>query len=83
MGSFTQRLMGHAKIVGTANQVHAGVQRLEARSRVPTFAGQASQSFSEGRIQPFNKCCIEDASPAGELEQLLRLSKQSMSQSFA
>ena len=68
---FTQFLMGNTEIVGTANQVHARVQRVQARSGVPTFAGQACQSFAEGGIQAFDKRRIEHLSPTGKLEQLL------------
>jgi len=38
---FTQFVMGKTEIVRAANQGHARVQSLQARSCVPTFAGQA------------------------------------------
>jgi hypothetical protein len=63
MFGFTQLLVGHAEIVRTANQVHARMQRLQARSGVPTFAGQACQSLPEGRIQAFDERRIKHASP--------------------
>src|SRR5258706_251134 len=75
----TQFLMGHTEIVGAANQVHPRVQSLQARSRVPTLAGQACQSLAEGSIQPFNKSRVEHVSPTRELEQLLCLLKQTVS----
>ena len=71
--------MRHTEIVGAANQVHARVQSLQARSRVPTLAGQARQSLAEGSIQAFNKSRIEHASPVRELEQLLCVIKQAVS----
>jgi len=40
--------MGETEIVRAANQVHPRVQGVQARSSVPTFAGQACQSLSEG-----------------------------------
>ncbi len=76
---FPQFLMGHTEIVGAANEVHPHVQSLQARSRVPTLAGQARQSLTEGSIQAFNKSCIEHVSPTRELEQLLCLLKQTVS----
>src|SRR5271157_727323 len=75
----TQFLMGTTESVGAANQVHARVQRLHARSRVPTLACQARQSLAEGSIQTFHKSRIEHASPTRELEQLLCLLKQTVS----
>ena len=82
MFGFTQFLMGKAEIVGAANQVQACVQSLHARSCVPTLARQARQSLADGSIQPFNKSRIEYVSPTRELEQLLGLIKQTVSQSF-
>ncbi len=75
----TQFLMGPTEIVGAPNQVHPRVQSLYARSGMPTLAGQARQSFTEGSIQPFNKSCIEHAPPIRELEQFLCLMKQTVS----
>ena len=70
---FGEFLMGETEIVRAANQVHPRVQAVQACSSVPTFAGQACQSLSEGCIQAFDKRRIEHASSAGELEQLLCL----------
>lgn len=52
------------------------MQRLQARSGVSTFAGQARQSLPEGRIQAFDKRRIQHASPLRELEQPCCLLKQ-------
>jgi hypothetical protein len=73
MRGFGEFLMRHTEIVRAANQVHARVQRLQARSGVPTFAGQACQLLTEGSIQTLNKSRIEHVSPTRELEQLLCL----------
>jgi hypothetical protein len=64
-------LMGDAKIVGTANQVHARVQGAQAGSRVPTLASQAGQTLSKRSIQAFDKGRIEDFSSARKPKQLL------------
>jgi len=58
MLGFAQFLMRHTEIVGAANQVHARVQRLQVRSCVPTFVGEACQALTHGSIQAFNKSCI-------------------------
>jgi len=71
--------MRHTEIVRAANQVHARVQRFQARSGVPTFAGQACESLTESSIQAFDKSCIEHISLTRELEQLLCLIEQTMS----
>jgi hypothetical protein len=76
---FTQFLMGPTESVGAPNQVHARVQRLQARSGMPTLVGQARQSFTEGSIEPFKKSRIERAPPIRELEQLLCLMKHTVS----
>ena len=34
------------------------VQRLQERSCVPTFVGEACQALTHGSIQAFNKSCI-------------------------
>ena len=78
----TQFMMHTTEIVRAANQVHPGVQSLQAQSRVPTPPCQARQSLPEGSIQAFNKSRIEHTSPTRELEQLLCLIEQPMSQSF-
>ena len=71
MRGFEEFLMRHTEIARAANQVHARVQRLQARSGVSTCAGQAGQSLTEGSIQTLNKSRIEHVSPTRELEQLL------------
>ncbi len=71
--------MNDTEIVCAANQVHAGVQGVQAGSRVPTLAREARQSLSESPVQALNKGSIENLSPMGLLEQLLGLLKQPMS----
>ncbi len=71
-------MMRQTEIVGAANQIHARMQSLQARSCVPTFAGQACQSLTHGSIQAFDKSCIKHVSPTRELEQLLCLIEQAM-----
>lgn len=79
MPGFAQFVMRHTEIGGAANQVPARVQPLQARSRVPTLAGQARQSLTEGCIQAFNKGGSEYASSARELEPLFCLLEQTVS----
>jgi len=79
MGGFAQFVMNETEVVGAANQVHPAVQRLDARSRMPTLACQACQPFAKGSIQPFNKGRIEHAPPTRKLEQLFCLIEQTMS----
>src|SRR5260370_37317673 len=43
-------LMNDTEIVRAANQVHAGVQGVQAGSRVPTLAREARQSLSESPV---------------------------------
>ncbi len=45
-----QFLMNDTEIVGTANQVHAAMQRLQARSCVPALARQARQPLLLGAL---------------------------------
>ena len=59
----TQFVMRHTEIVGAANQVHARVQSVQARSCVPTFARQTGESLTEGSIQAFDKRGIEHVPP--------------------
>ena len=75
----TQFVMRETEIVRAANQVHPGLQSLDARSRVPALPAQACQSLTERSIQAFNKSGIEHVPPARELEQLLCLIEQTMS----
>jgi hypothetical protein len=51
--------MDHTPIVGTANQIHPRVQRLQTGSGVTTFARQARQAFPKGAIQALDKRGIE------------------------
>ena len=74
-----QLVMGHTEIVGAANQVHARVQSVQARSCVPTFARQTGESLTEGSIQAFDKSGIEHVPPTRELKQLLCLIEQTIS----
>jgi hypothetical protein len=55
MFGFAQFLMNETEVVGAAHQVHPGLQRLGARSRIRTLARQACQPLTDGSIQPFNK----------------------------
>jgi hypothetical protein len=72
VGGFTPFLMEHAEIGGTANQVHASVQRLETRSHVATLASQARQPLSKRGIQVFDTRRIMHRSSSGKVK-LLRL----------
>ena len=56
-------VMRKAKIVGTSNRVHARLDGLQMMSRMPTFAGEASQAFPHGAIQPFNKVAFSRLPP--------------------
>src|SRR5258708_14365651 len=76
---FAQFLMGTIEIVRATNQIHPRVQRLDARSRVPTLACEARQPLTESPIQAFNKSRIEHVPSMRDLEQLLRLLKQALS----
>src|SRR5207247_9431752 len=67
----TQYVMDHAKVVDTANQIHAGLQGLQLMSGIPTAAGQSGQALAEGGIQPLNKGGIEHTSPFRECQELL------------
>ncbi len=46
---------------------------------MPTFAGQARQSLTDGSIQAFNKSGVQHVPPARELEQFLCLIEQTVS----
>ena len=63
MGGFAQFLMNETEVVGAAKQIHPSVQRLDARSRMPTVARQACQSLTDGSIQAFDQGGIEHAPP--------------------
>src|SRR6266699_1281037 len=79
MLGFGEFVMGPTEIVGAANQVHAAVQPLQARSRVPTLARETGQSLAKGSIQALDKRRIEHASSTRKLEQLLCLLQQTAS----
>jgi len=79
VAGFAHFLMGQTEMVRATNQVHPSVQSLQARSRVPTLAGEACQSLADGSIQPFNTGCSEHTSPTRALEQLLCLIEQTVS----
>src|SRR5581483_1061516 len=64
-------LMHETESGRTTNQIHARLQRLPARSRVPTFAG-------EGR-EPLEKRRLENASPARMGQQRLGSLQTSLS----
>ena len=70
-------MMRKAKIVGTADEIHARLDGLQTMSRMPTFTGQGSQAFTHGPIEPFNKGGVQLAPSPGRLKQLLRLLKGS------
>ena len=48
-----------AKVVGTANQVHACFQSLQSLSGMTTFARQGSKSFPHRAIKPFDVGRVE------------------------
>ena len=68
---FAELLMGPTEIVGAANQGHPAVQRLDARSRMPTLAREARESRASGAIQALDKGRIEHASATRKLKPLL------------
>jgi hypothetical protein len=65
VSGMTQFVMRKAQIVGTPDQIHAGFQRLQAMSGVPTFAREAGQPFTHGSIEPFDTSRIEGGSSLG------------------
>src|SRR5271157_3009600 len=72
-----QLVMRKAKIVGTSDEIHARLDGLQTMSRMPTFAGEASQSLTHGSIEPFNKGGVQFGSSQARLKQLLGLRKRS------
>jgi hypothetical protein len=72
-----QLVMRQAKIVGTSDEIHSGLNGLKTMSRMPTFAGQGSQAFTHGSIEAFNKGGVQLSSSQGRLKQGLRLLKRS------
>ncbi len=54
--------MDHAKVIDTADQIHACLQRLQPMSGIPTAPGQGGQTLAERGIQSFNKRGIEHTS---------------------
>ena len=71
----TQLVMRKAKIVGTSDEIHSHLDGLQTMSSMPTFAGEGSQPFTHGPIEPFNKGGVQLGSSPGRLKQLLRLRK--------
>ena len=69
--------MWKAKIVSTSDEIHARLNGLKTMSRMPTFAGEASQPFTYGPIEPFNKGGVQLGSPSCRLKQFLRLRERS------
>ena len=61
-GRSAQFMMGPTKIVGTAQQIHPAVQRLQAMSGMTASARQAREPLAHRAIEPFNERRIEDAS---------------------
>jgi hypothetical protein len=74
---FAQLVMGNAPIVGTSDQIHARLDGRQTMSRMPTFAGQASQAFPHSAIEAFNKRRVQFASSHGRLKQVLCVLKRS------
>ena len=70
-------MMRKAKIVGTADEIHARLDGLQTMSRMPTFAREASQAFPHGPVEPFNKGGVQLGSSHCRLKQFLRLLKRS------
>jgi hypothetical protein len=67
----TQFVMDHAKIVDTAEEIHARLKGLQPMSGIPTAAGQAGQALTEGGVQPLDKGSIEHASPFRQRQKFL------------
>lgn len=72
-----QLVMRKAPIVGTSDQIHSGLDGRETMSRMATFAGEASQAFPHGAIEPFNEGGVQLASSPCRLKQVLRLLERS------
>src|SRR5712691_10965983 len=72
-----QLVMRKAKIVGTADEIHARLDGLQTMSRMPTFAREASQAFPHGPIEALNKRGVQLGSSLRHLKQLLCLLKRS------
>lgn len=58
-----QLIMDGTKVVHTADQIHAGFQRLGSLGRVATSARQGGQTLAKRGIQPLDKRRVEHASP--------------------
>ena len=72
-----QLVMRKAQIVGTSDQIHSCLDGLQTMSRMATFAGEASQAFPHGSIEPFNKGGVQLAASLCRLKQFLRLLERS------
>src|SRR5258708_26765182 len=57
-----QLVMRKAKIVATSDQIHSRLEGLQTMSSIPTFAGEASQSFPHAPIEPESNVGIQLAS---------------------
>jgi len=55
--------MHHAKVVNTADKIHARLKCLQAMSGMTTSARQGGQAFAEGGIQPLDKGGVQHTSP--------------------
>src|SRR5579872_2956270 len=75
-----QFVMGKAEIVGASNQVHSRFQSLKTMSRMPTFAGERSQTFPHGAIEAFNQGRIELRASDRHVQQVLCFLKYSQGQ---
>src|SRR5436305_13487825 len=74
---FAQLVMWNAPIVGTADEIHARLDGRQTMSRMPTFAGEASQALPHRAIEAFNKGRVQFASSPACLKQLLCVRKRS------
>jgi hypothetical protein len=70
LGAF---LMSPAEIVGTANQVHPGLQGAQASSRMPTLACQVGEPLRKCAIQAFDEGGIELLASMRKRKQVLSL----------
>jgi hypothetical protein len=75
-----QLLMGETEIVGTSNQVHPGMQRIKAMSRMPAFAGQSRQPFAHRPIEAKSYGRIELVASHGLLQKVLCMCQGSPAQ---
>ncbi len=69
MLGFAQLMMRETEVIGTSDQIHAGLKSFESTDRMTRSAGQARQPLSERGIQAFNKSGVEDRAPARLVQQ--------------